>query len=531
MPFKELSLGGGFSANYQLPTPDPIALKYLTKWFGSGNVGLITKKYHRAKVNLERLSDDILEYDRTYTSRIKDPSYDAIYMSVLKDFTPDEPIIPLTNGAIYTDSRTPRSSAAGFPYSGMTKGEIFDNPEITKSITSDWQAVGSGYPIKFPDTKVFFRAQICDPEKHKIRGTWGYPVSMFCEEARFVYPYLDWLKTRTDEYPLAYGLEMANGGMEYINRMSNLVPNSTYIMLDWSKFDKTVPAWLIRDAFSIIIHGFDLSHVKDSEGIIWEVDPSKTKRRIQKFIKYFINTPFQLSDGRRYMKDGGIPSGSAWTNLIDTVVNCLVTRYCFYHTFGGYWISDLFLGDDGFIVAYGPINLDKMAQFARTCFGMELNLDKSYQTSNPINIKFLGFNNFQGKPGRSQDFLIASLLFPERFYGDPDPGFTCVRALGQLWSTLNPAQAMPWYRIVLDIQQDYNIDVLNTLQELSKRKMFKFLLTLGFTLDELTLPEVVNGVIPAVMPKSGCARAPKVYHGDLSSLYNQLQDIDIWYPM
>lgn len=530
MPFKTLASGGGFSANLQLPVPDPIATKYAIKWFGEGNVNLITQRYHRAQVTIDRLRDDVFEFSRTYHPRIVDPSYDAIYMSVLKEFQPKEPIIPWTNGHVFTSNRAPRSSAAGFPYIGMSKGEVFDNPSLCKDMISKWRAVGAGYPIKFPDTQVFFRAQVCDPTKHKIRATWGYPVSVFAEEARFLYPYLDWLKERTDMYPLAYGLEMANGGMQYINNMANLVTSPYHLMIDWSKFDKTIPPWLIRDAFSIFFHAFDLSHVCDSEGIIWEVSEEETKRRISKLIKYFINTPFQMSTGERFMKDGGVPSGSAFTNIIDSIVNAIATRYCIYHTLGGMWVSDMYLGDDGYVVLRSPLSIDALAEFAMQQFGMEINKEKSYITTNPINIKFLGFNNFSGYPARGQDFLIASFIFPERFYGNPDPGYSAVRALGQLWSTLNPKDAIVWLRIIEDLQDDFSFKVEEYLSTLERRKFFKFLLTLGFSLDDLGVPEVIHGIIPAVMPKNDCKRIPVICSYHMESLYQELQTISVWIP-
>lgn len=42
--------------------------------------------------------------------------------------------------------------------------------------------------------------------------------------------------------PIAYGIEMAKGGMGYINDMAQLAPRgSTIGITDWSKFDKNNP--------------------------------------------------------------------------------------------------------------------------------------------------------------------------------------------------------------------------------------------------------------------------------------------------
>jgi hypothetical protein len=131
--------------------------------------------------------------------------------------------------------------------------------------------------------------------------------------------------------PIAYGIEMATGGMAYINDMCQSHIGKKYIMTDYRQFDKTPPAWLIRDAFSIVFDSLDLKHVEDSEGEVWPVNEVRTQRRIKKLVSYFINTPIRLASGERFRKRGGVPSGSTFTNIIDTIINCIVTRFVHYH--------------------------------------------------------------------------------------------------------------------------------------------------------------------------------------------------------
>lgn len=134
-----------------------------------------------------------------------------------------------------------------------------------------------------------------------------------------MYPYLDWTKSGAQDVPVAYGIEMATGGMGYVDEMwSNASPSSTAVMLDWSKFDKSIPAWLIRDTFRIMELCFDFSKVRDSEGKVWSVKAEQSQRRWNKIINYFVNAPFRLQNGDRYRKDSGVPSGSGFTNLIDS---------------------------------------------------------------------------------------------------------------------------------------------------------------------------------------------------------------------
>lgn len=52
-------------------------------------------------------------------------------------------------------------------------------------------------------------------------------------------------------------------------------------MPNWKTFDKTVVAWLIRDAFNILF-SFDKKTELDSEGLYWVDEEGTTK-----IIKYF----------------------------------------------------------------------------------------------------------------------------------------------------------------------------------------------------------------------------------------------------
>lgn len=162
------------------------------------------------------------------------------------------------------------------------------------------------------------------------------------------------------------------------------------------------------------------------------MNPSKTARRWRKIVNYFINTSFRLLTGERFQKSGGVPSGSCFTNIIDTIVNAIITRYCVYHTSGELPKFDMFMEDDSVVMTTTPLNLEDIAKVALDTFGMWLNTTKSYTTSNSAKIKFLSFNNCRGYPVRNQDEIIASFIFPERYHDEVPAEFTAMRCLGNL---------------------------------------------------------------------------------------------------
>jgi hypothetical protein len=81
----------------------------------------------------------------------------------------------------------------------------------------------------------------------------------------------------TQDALIAYHTEMATGGMAYINEMCRTRRNHKYLMVDYQEFNKSIPPWLIRDAFKIVFDSFDLVKVLGSDEETWTVNPVRTK--------------------------------------------------------------------------------------------------------------------------------------------------------------------------------------------------------------------------------------------------------------
>lgn len=79
-----------------------------------------------------------------------------------------------------------------------------------------------------------------------MRAVWGYPATITFGEAVFVVPLI---KAYNKHRYLAYQYDMFNGGFAKIRRRMAGYP--LYVGLDFSKFEKTLPSWLIRKAFKI----------------------------------------------------------------------------------------------------------------------------------------------------------------------------------------------------------------------------------------------------------------------------------------
>jgi hypothetical protein len=306
------------------------------------------------------------------------------------------------------------------------------------------------------------------------------------EEGRFFYPYIEWMKSRTDDHPYALGLEMATGGMAYVNEAAHYVRNhgGRHLLVDITGLDYSIPAWLIRDAFDILFDCFDMSHVHDSEDKTWPVNSDKSTNRFAQIIDYFINTPIRLPNGERFRKSAGIPSGSMFTNLIDTIVNAIILRYSVYQSTGKLPLADIYMGDDSYIGCSGTINLDDISKIALSKFNVTISPEKSYVTERISNIEFLGYQNYNGKPMRDSTFLLGCFIYPERTVRNPIE--TVTRALGQMYSTLDSAKAYVWFEItrrISNLHQITNHDMQTYM--LSKPGRFKYLTQLGYKLTDV----------------------------------------------
>lgn len=145
------------------------------------------------------------------------------------------------------------------------------------------------------------RSHTCDIGETKVRAVWGYPATVTFGEAVFALPLIEAYKTMSESVrPIAYGFETLTGGMKKItNRF--LGSGKYYVGLDFTKFDKSVPDWIIDIAFDIVMLNIDFTYYKD-HGV------ADARRMIHMFMairNYFVNTRIRLANGHRFMKTSG----------------------------------------------------------------------------------------------------------------------------------------------------------------------------------------------------------------------------------
>lgn len=288
-----------------------------------------------------------------------------------------------------------RSGSAGLTNYGHTKAE-----SELRALERGLQTVDGR---KAPEPCLAFsRTQF----NGKTRLVWGYPYSMTVIEGLFAYPLLQRFKGAST--PMAFAQTTMVLGTNL--RIASYHKEWVY-SLDMSQFDATISSQLIRKAFKIISTWFDLNEIEPISGV-------RYKEIFDLVVDYFIKTPIVMPDGNVYFgKNHGVPSGSYFTQLVDSIVNVIIIGSISEAFSLHASKEDLFvLGDDVLFFSNRRVNLDALADYANKTFGVKMHgSEKSTVTRFDEPIHFLGRVWTNGLPDIDEEAIISRAVFPERF--------------------------------------------------------------------------------------------------------------------
>jgi hypothetical protein len=197
--------------------------------------------------------------------------------------------------------------------------------------------------------------------------------------------------------PMAFGMTKCELGAK-IDRYFNQEPGTT-VCLDYSKFDSTISATCIREAFRILETWFD---PQDLKNLGWET-----------IIKYFICTPIVMPDGHLYTgKNHGVPSGSYFTQMIDSIVNVAVCYSLKWQCDMRFKARSLYvLGDDVIVQVRTQVDLEAWSKHVAK-YGLIIHDDAKTVVGQS---HFLGAVWYKGKPDAPVNELTAKAVSPEKF--------------------------------------------------------------------------------------------------------------------
>lgn len=148
--------------------------------------------------------------------------------------------------------------------------------------------------------------------------------------------------------------------------------------IDFSKFDYSVQPWLIDEAFNILRENIVFNHPLDYAAFEYS-------------IAHFTKRPVVVPDGHMWLKRVGVPSGSYFTSMIDSIANYIAITYMqlkLYQRPFRTWV----LGDDslfGIPLDYDYPDLDGYARILAK-LGLTMHPEKAIVASHPHQLEFLG---------------------------------------------------------------------------------------------------------------------------------------------
>lgn len=170
--------------------------------------------------------------------------------------------------------------------------------------------------------------------------------------------------------------------------------------IDYSNYDQSIPSWLIHKAFNIIKSAFQCGHFDNELFEIVKMD--------------FICKVFIDGEGRLVYADKGVPSGSMFTQIVDSIINRLMIKTYMYSR-GITCDHMIIMGDDNLIFTEEKLDLEDLSNYLNSMFGIVVHPEKCKQVERFQDPEFLSrYWTLQGCD-RCIEVLYSKLLYPERY--------------------------------------------------------------------------------------------------------------------
>lgn len=179
--------------------------------------------------------------------------------------------------------------------------------------------------------------------------------------------------------------------------------NKYWLSIDYSGFDQSISNWLIMESFDIIESCFTRDDNFDE--------------LLFKAIKHdFCNKYFIDGSGKLRFSNKGVPSGSMFTQIIDTLVNRLmILTYVFAKGIDVRDVHMCIMGDDNIIFTREGVSRDDLEGYLNSNFGVLVNASKSSAGTRDQDPEFLSRYWSYGGAYRHWKHLVLKMCYPERF--------------------------------------------------------------------------------------------------------------------
>ncbi|AZT88608.1 RNA-dependent RNA polymerase [Penicillium brasilianum partitivirus 1] len=409
-----------YSFNTSVPKFDPW-FRSVLKARAPDLVAHLENTYMRDPCTPERITRHIALFDRTWLSKPND-----IFMhqaeQIVKDlFAPVGQVEPIDfNYAGWMEilPHLDMTSSPGLPLrreyhtQGECLGHIYDKTKRLNHFAKFLPPPS----VRAPPCMIGVRPGLIRRDeldsKIKARGVWAYPAEVKVMEMRFCVPLMKRMSSVFGKIPYLTGRNMNKALPFCIDHLLN--DGNFGFVTDVSKLDTSIGPDYIDWAFALLASFFHMGITASSV---------KRNESVFDFLKYYFKrTPILLPSGQLVRKQGGVPSGSGFTQLVDTLVTTLFTVYTMLRM--GYTRADIegkifVVGDDMATSVPEDFDVPKFVELAGE-LGFDINLSKVMFSNKGIELKFLGYSKYGGGIFRPPEELLQGAFFPEKFVGNQD---------------------------------------------------------------------------------------------------------------
>nr|WPR17390.1 MAG: RNA-dependent RNA polymerase [Dracophyllum partitivirus 2] len=410
----------GYTFNQSIPKFDPW-FRQILKNKAPDVVQELESTYQRDPCTPERVMAHLKLFDKSWKRMPTGKAMTEAKKIVSKLFAPVGKVVPIDFNFAGWHEILPQldmSSSPGLPLRRefVTQGEclglIYDRTKRLNHFAKFLPPAA----VRAPPCMIGIRPGLLKKtdldSKIKARGVWAYPAEVKVMEMRYVMPLLNRFSTLFGKIPYPVGRNMTKALPFFIDHI--LHEKKWGLVTDISKLDTDIgPDW-IDWAFSFLKEMFDFGITKSSD---------ERSSNVFDFIHYYFKrTPILLPSGQLVKKAGGVPSGSGFTQIIDTLVTLLMTVHALLRM--GFQESDILgklfaVGDDMATSVPADFDVEQFIYYISQ-LGFTINLQKVMFSNKGIRLKFLGYSKNGGNIFRPIEELLQTAFFPEKYVGNAE---------------------------------------------------------------------------------------------------------------
>jgi len=382
---------------------------------------LLEDTYVRDPCTPDRVMKHVKLYDRTWKRMPRNSTMTQAKQIVTEMFAPVGKVEPIDFNFAGWHKILPHldmTSSPGLPLrreyltQGECLGHIYDKSKRLNHFAKFLHPAA----VRAPPCMIGLRPGLLKKSeletKSKARGVWAYPAEVKVLEMRYVIPLLERFSTMFGKIPYPVGRNMTKALPFFIDHI--LHDKKFGLVTDISKLDTCIGPDYIDWSFDFLNqfyeHGMTHSSIKRNENVF-------------KFLHYYHKrTPILFPSGQLVRKAGGVPSGSGFTQIVDTLTTLLITVYTFLRQ--GMTKSDILgkvfvVGDDMAASVDASFDVEQFADFLAQ-LGFDINVPKVMFSNKGIELKFLGYSKHGGNIYRPIEELLQTAFFPEKFVGNAE---------------------------------------------------------------------------------------------------------------